>query len=65
MIITEITPTGYKEKTLTAAQVKYFAKLGDREAIREIIENKGGYDALTAAQKDRVIKLLLGYEVEL
>ncbi len=39
------------------------AKRGDIDAIREIIEQKGGWSSLTAEQKDKVFQLLLRYDI--
>ncbi len=59
------TPSGQIQRDLTIAELKAYAKDGNTEAIRELISLKGGYETLTTAQKEKVNKLLLGYDVDL
>jgi len=59
MDIIEHTPTGTVQRTLTLAEVRERAKNGDRQAIRELIDLKGGWAALTNAQKDKVMQHLV------
>jgi hypothetical protein len=65
MIIRQITPEGEIEREATPQELRAMAKEGNREAIRELIENAGGWSALTQEQKERAIRLLLGYEIDL
>ncbi len=64
-VITEFKPTGKNVRALTLAELKAFAKEGDRRAIKELVDLKGGWASLTAAQKEKITQLLLGYGVEL
>jgi hypothetical protein len=51
MIIRQITPEGEIEREATPQELRAMAKEGNREAIRELIENAGGWSALTQEQK--------------
>jgi len=59
MMIQEHTPEGVVHRVATQAEIKAKALDGDREAIGEWVESKGGYDNLTTEQKDKAMKLLL------
>ena len=65
MEITEYTPQGKNVRTASLNELKQYAKKGNKEAIRELINISGGYTTLTPLQKDKVIQLLLNYEVDL
>jgi len=57
--------TGIKTRVATLSELKALAKDGNMEAVRALIEYKGGFAALTATQKDKVLMMLLGYDAEL
>ena len=61
----EHTKNGVIRTPYTVSELRELSKTGDRRAIKELVDLKGGPDALTNAQKWRVTKLLLGYGVEL
>lgn len=65
MIIELQNKDGITKKTATIQDLKNFAVAGNINALKELIELKGGYDSLTAIQKDKVVKILLGYSEEL
>ena len=55
----------WKHRAHTRAEIRELAKNGDREAIRHLIDLRGGPKALSAAQQWKVIQNLLGYDVEI
>jgi len=63
--IIEHTPQGKVIRDLTTNELKEKAKEGDRKAIKELIKLKGGWSALTPAQKEKAQQLSLGFDVEL
>jgi len=63
--IIEFATSGRRERALTVPELKREAKQGDRRAIKELVSLAGGYDALTPAQQKKVIRLLIGDNVEL
>lgn len=65
MKITEHTPTGIRTRELTNAEIVARAKQGDRRAIKELVQARGGWDALNAEQKQKVTRLLFGDDVVL
>lgn len=65
MEITEHTPTGIQKRIIGTAETRALAKLGDKNAINELISLAGGWGALTAAQKEKITQLLLGQDVTL
>jgi hypothetical protein len=65
MIIEELTPSGTQYRTLSLSELKTYARIGNREALKELIEIQGGFATITANQKDKIIKILLGYQEDL
>ena len=54
--VTTHTPSGVVYRTLKVPELKEKAREGDRRAIKELISLKGGWNALTREQKDKVLK---------
>ncbi len=52
-------------RNASVQELKQLALDGSMEAIRDLIYLKGGYSSLTAAQKDKVILLILGFNEDL
>lgn len=52
-------------RELTQEEVIGRAKTGDKEAIRELVNARGGWNSLTANQKEKVTRLLLGENIDL
>ncbi len=48
---------------ITLFSLQEQTKRGNVDAIRTLIEQKGGWSLLTAAQKDKVFQLLLRYDI--
>jgi len=63
--LTFYTPGGAETRPLTVPELKMRAKRGDRRAIKELVELKGGWSALTAAQKTKVTRLMIMEDVDL
>lgn len=65
MEVVEYTPQGQKIRILTQTEMKKRAETGDRMALSEWVKSKGGYDSLTATQKNKIIKILISETVTL
>jgi len=65
MIITEHTKSGTNTRNATVTELRTMAKEGNTAAIKELIASAGGWDSLTAAQKEKVTRLLIGENVTL
>lgn len=65
MKVVEHKPTGMITRDMTVAEMKAAALRGDRMAIKELVNRRGGWDALTDAQRTKVTRLLIGEEVTL
>ena len=61
MIIQEHKPKGVFEREATTTEIESMAKQGNKEAMREIIDEKGGWEKLTPKDKDETLKNLIGY----
>ena len=61
MKITEHKPEGVFERNATETELHKAAGNGNREAMREIIDEKGGWEKLTPKDKDETLKNLIGY----
>lgn len=59
------TVNGFEFVDMTSLEVKKEAESGNKEAIRELINTKGDFAALTPQQKDAVLQLLLGIPADL
>ena len=64
MKLQEHKPKGVFEREATTTEIESMAKQGNKEAMREQINAKGGWAKLTPKDKDDILKNLTGYGEE-
>lgn len=57
------TKDGEIELDYTQDEIVMLSQEGNTEAINELIDQKGGFDALNSKQKETVLQLVLGQKV--